>query len=121
MPAGESMVVSAFSPREPLLAFGVTINYGTPNQRSSVRLWDGKTRQIVAELPLSGECAGLAFSGDGRTLVTAAAGDPGQITLWSVRDGKKQVAHSVPPLSAGLPQWPLAVSRDLSLPRASPE
>jgi len=114
--AGESGVRAAFSPHEPLLAFGTTRSFGGPtNQQSSVCLWDGKTREIIAELPLSGQCAGLTFSEDGRTLVTAAASDPGQITLWSVPDRRKLATHTVSPIRNGLPCWPLAVSRDLHL------
>jgi serine/threonine protein kinase len=114
--AGESGVRAAFSPQEPLLAFGVVSSFGgSTNKQSSVRLWDGKTREIVAELPLSGECAGLTFSEDGQTLVTASTGDTGQITLWSVPDRKKLVTQSVPLFRWGIPCWPLGVSRDLRL------
>jgi WD40 repeat protein/serine/threonine protein kinase len=114
--AVESGVRAVFSPCEPLLAFGVVGSFGvSTNQESSVRLWDGKTREIVAELTLSGECAGLEFSEDGQTLVTASIGDTGQVTLWSVSDRRKLVTHSLPLLRGRIPCWPLGVSRDLRL------
>jgi WD40 repeat protein/predicted Ser/Thr protein kinase len=115
--AGQGAVRAAFSPGEPLLAFGSTTILGSVNEPSTVQLWDGETRQIVRKLPLSGRCVGIAFSDDGRTLVTASTGDPnGQITLWNVPDGRKLApSYLVPPLSGGLPGWPFAVSRDLSM------
>ena len=113
--AGPGAIRAVFSPQQFLLAFGSTSAVGLNSQQSSVGLWDGRIRRTIAELPLSGHCAGLAFSDDGRTLVTATPGNPGQITLWSVPDGKKRVTHLVPPFEEGLPGWPLAVSRDLSM------
>jgi len=81
-PADDGPVFAVFSPRERLLAFssGVALPSDKPQDRKyRVRLWDGDTRRIVAELPLDGPCRGLAFSGDGQTLATIITEEDGRI------------------------------------------
>ena len=64
----------AFSPSGPLLAF---------SDYDHVRLWDGATRQTPGrDLPLGGQCLGLAFSADGRSLALGATN--GEIRIWDL-------------------------------------
>jgi WD40 repeat protein len=105
--AGESYVRAAFSTTEPVLAFAST------KTESTLRFWNAVTRQTVGEFPLGGECAGLAFSQDGRTLVTATYG--GLITLWRVSDGTKLNEYPAPYQGALEPATPFATTADLSI------
>src|SRR5439155_8051066 len=71
LPASGHMVRVAFSPRERLLAYSDVPNYGSLSTNYSIHLWDGVSRRIVNTLSIgSGLPYGLAFSKDGRTLVT---------------------------------------------------
>ena len=97
MPAG-SHCRAVFSPTEPLLAFGGRpLNMGTtpspamaPEARV-VQIWDLQQRRVIRSLSITGACAGLAFSADGRTLVIgdAAGNNQGGISRWRVVDGAK--------------------------------
>ena len=59
-------------PRENcLLAYTDVPSYGSSSTNYSVHLWDGSAGEIVRTLPLSYHCYGVAFSEDGRTLVTS--------------------------------------------------
>ncbi|MEO7678432.1 MAG: protein kinase, partial [Verrucomicrobiota bacterium] len=117
-PADEGPVFAVFSPRERLLAFssGVALpSVNRENRHYRVRLWDGNSKRIVAELPLNDSCRGLAFSGDGQTLVTITAGiGQGLLTLWKVPEGIKLTNYSAGPV-----RWqrgsPFAVAGDLSV------
>ena len=89
---------AVFSPTEPLLAFGGSpLNWGTTpslamaTEARVVQIWDLQQRRVIRTLPITGACAGLAFSADGRTLVIgdAAAGNRGEISRWRVVDGGK--------------------------------
>jgi WD40 repeat protein len=86
---GQHEVQAAFSPTEPLLAF--TSRADVPSGgRTTLHFWHVGTRKLVGEFPLEGNCAGLTFSQDGRTLATSIAIDPasrGEITVWRVNDG----------------------------------
>ncbi|HEY4301020.1 MAG TPA: WD40 repeat domain-containing protein [Candidatus Didemnitutus sp.] len=89
----DAQVRAAFSPTEPLLAFCSTdLSTGSSaNGVTRLHLWNTTTREQTAAMPLNGICLGLAFSADGRTLVTSdsdASGN-GQIALWRMPDGTK--------------------------------
>jgi len=90
---GDGFVRMAFSPIGPLLAFSCVSGGAATNRHCSIRLWDMREQRIVRELPLDGRCCGLAFSGDGRTVVTFTdTNDPrgqGQIALWRLPEGRK--------------------------------
>jgi WD40 repeat protein len=60
-----------------------------------LRLWNTATRQIVIEFPLEQPCPGLAFSQDGRTLVTSTSGPGGRgtTTLLRIPDGAKTASY----------------------------
>jgi WD40 repeat protein len=81
----EQLVYAAFSPTDPLLAFTSSTIPSSGLPRTTLRLWNTATRQMVAELPLDAECMGLAFARDGKTLVTATIG--GHTTLWWMPEG----------------------------------
>jgi eukaryotic-like serine/threonine-protein kinase len=92
----ERNVRAAFSPTEPLLAYTSSTALSSGQERYTLRLWNATTRQIAAELPLDGDCLGLAFSKDGRTLVTSThstTGAAGRMTLWQMPDGAKLASH----------------------------
>jgi serine/threonine protein kinase/WD40 repeat protein len=76
----------AFSPTEPLLAYGAGSGFPPTNFVSRVRLWNLKTHRQVAELPLEFLCTALAFSPDGAQLVTSTVNS---LTLWDVRTGAR--------------------------------
>jgi eukaryotic-like serine/threonine-protein kinase len=91
--ANEEDVRAAFSPTEPLLAFTGEHSLDSGKWQSTLYLWNTATRQMVAEIPLEDdECAGLAFSQDGRTLVTSTYDE--HITLWRVPEGTKLASYS---------------------------
>jgi WD40 repeat protein len=88
---GEVMVRAAFSPAESLLAFTTVNVLATRQAEYRLRLWKAGTRQLLAEFPLDNVCAGLAFSKDGRTLVTSTG--LGHITLWRIPEGIKLASY----------------------------
>jgi WD40 repeat protein/tRNA A-37 threonylcarbamoyl transferase component Bud32 len=110
---GNGNVRAVFSPTGPLLAFAA--EDGAAGGKFSLSLWNAATRQLRAELPLEGWCVGLAFSQDGRTLVTSTASTPkGQITLWRVSDGTQLASY--PSEQGGLlPATEFAATGDLSI------
>jgi eukaryotic-like serine/threonine-protein kinase len=81
----EEEVCAAFSPTEPLLAFAGNRSPASRHPKTTVHLWNTATRQMVTNWPLDRVCMGLAFSKDGRKLVTSTA--YGHITLWRMPDG----------------------------------
>jgi eukaryotic-like serine/threonine-protein kinase len=122
----EHVMRVAFSPRDPLLAFsGVSILDAATQPRLNsehdcIRLWDGKSRQIVGELPLEGSCVGLQFSEDGASLLSSEKGffdfspRKNRITVWSMPEGERVVSYasSQTGVKAGTP---FAVDRDKRL------
>jgi eukaryotic-like serine/threonine-protein kinase len=105
---GEAM----FSPVAPLLAFSYGEPVGFPPGQDRVQLWDAVNQQAVADLRLGGNCRGLAFSADGRTLATATAN--GELVIWNVSDGERLAVGYLPggPRRIGLP---MRFSPDLGL------
>ncbi len=88
----ESHIRAAFSPTEPLLAFVGLAYSAAGKEQVTLHIWNTATRRMIAELPLDGgECAGLAFAKDGRTLVTHTL--RGHITVWRVPEGIKLASH----------------------------
>jgi len=124
---GKDRVRAVFSPTEPLLAFTTAANsvnksrWLAPATRrdphvgdeNHLNFWNAATRQLVAEIPLDGVCQGLAFSQDGRTLVTSAAYD--KITLWRVSDGTPLASHPSEKLHADHLGTSFAATPDLSV------
>lgn len=107
---------AAFSPTQTWLAFAGIAGSGSTNQAWRIWLWDLETRQVIAELPLTGPCVGLAFSEDGRSLISASAGgeEQGTITQWEVPTGRRLAQHRAPQGSQR-PGSQFAVSSDLRL------
>jgi eukaryotic-like serine/threonine-protein kinase len=88
----EELVRAAFSPTAPLLAFAGTRSPASQHPQTTLHLWNIVTRQMVTNLPLKRVCMGLAFSKDGRVLVTSTA--YGHITLWRMPDGTRLTNYS---------------------------
>lgn len=100
----------AFSPQTPLIAFPMSAN-----GKFSVRLWDVEKKQVVKDLPLGGRSGRLAFSADGKTLVTTTAPPDSKITLWGVPDVEPIKSYPIGLLGGSGMQVPLAFARDLSV------
>jgi WD40 repeat protein/serine/threonine protein kinase len=108
----EARIRAVFSPAEPLLAFSSSTVSTSDKPKITLHLWNIATRQMVAEFPLEGDCIGLAFSKDARTLVTSI--HEGEITLWRVPEGTKLASY--PPEQSGLDEvTSFATTPDLSL------
>jgi eukaryotic-like serine/threonine-protein kinase len=99
----------AFSPQTPLIAFPMSAN-----GKFSVRLWDAEKKQVVKDLPLGGRSGRLAFSADGKTLVTTTE-PPSKLTLWRVPEGEPIKSYPMGPLESSGMQVPLAIARHLSV------
>jgi serine/threonine protein kinase len=105
----------AFSLTEPLLAFASDAYSASGDRQAVLHLWNTATRQMVAELPLDGNCVGLAFAKDGRTLVTSTTYNmKGNMTLWRMPDGAKLASYASDQLHIG-PATSFAATPDLSL------
>ena len=90
---GDALIRCAFSPTAPILAFaGTSLPAFGGTGRTTLRLWNGVTRQMTAEIPLDNPCAGLAFSPDGLTLVTST--HQGRISLWRMPEGTKLASYA---------------------------
>lgn len=120
LPARGLTVRAAFSPREPLLAYSDVPNDGSRSTNYNVHIWNGQTRQFVRTLTLSYNCYGLAFSADGRTLVTSQQSSEhraplrGVIALWRVSDGTLVTNYPVSLFGRAV-GTPFAAAADLSV------
>jgi WD40 repeat protein/serine/threonine protein kinase len=115
---GEGWVRAAFSPTGSLLAF-TSMNFPADGKpQTTLHLWNTTTRQTVVEFPLDNldcYCTGLAFSQDGRTLVTSTIGvNSGFITLWRVPEGTRLASYASEQLSI-IPATDFAATSDLSI------
>jgi serine/threonine protein kinase/WD40 repeat protein len=111
--AGTGLVRLAFASNQPWLAFSEATRLGS-NSVFAVRIRDVAARSNVITIPLSGECMGLAFSQDDKTLITFTDPPDNQTTLWSIPDGQKQRSFPTPhsPQSQGTS---FAVAQDASV------
>ncbi len=100
----------AFSPTSSILAYGGYFATGV-SQHPVVCLWDPETRRNVTVLPLEPGCRALAFSSDGKTLLTSDF-DSGLI-LWDVAESRKLARQEF--RTAGNTGTPFAATRDLRL------
>jgi serine/threonine protein kinase len=114
LPASGHMVRAVFSPTEPLLAYSSVPTFGSTSTNYHIHLWNSVSRQIVRTLSIGGPCGGVAFSEDGRTLVTFAQSPANQIALWRVSDGEKLTGYATPDWNPAQ-GTPFAVARDLSV------
>ncbi|HTY87489.1 MAG TPA: protein kinase [Candidatus Acidoferrum sp.] len=108
-------VRAVFSPTGSLLAFSTLSTSTSGKLQAGLHLWNATTRQMTAELPLSSECLGLVFSGDGQTLATCTRGSNGQVTLWQMPEGKELVSYPATPFGYRVAATPFAATRDLQL------
>jgi hypothetical protein len=98
-------MATAFSPREPLLAYAFL-----DEERPSVRFWDASTQKRVAEVPLERECYYLQFSADGSKLLVSSL--PGSsLLLLNVADRRSLANVETNPWET----LEIAVSDDLTL------
>ncbi len=108
----ESRIRAAFSPTEPLLAFAGSAAADRGALRTTLRVWNAETRQMVAELPLDNLCMGLAWARDGKTLVTSTL--EGHITLWQMPAGTQLASYPTEQFGFGA-QSGFAAAPDLSI------
>ncbi|MES2470446.1 MAG: protein kinase [Verrucomicrobiota bacterium] len=87
----ESLIRAAFSPTEALLAFAGSAASDRGALRTTLRVWNAATRQMMVELPLDNRCLGLAWAQDGKTLVTSTL--EGQITRWQMPAGTRLASY----------------------------
>ncbi len=90
----ERDVRAAFSPAGSLLAFASSKYPVVGKTQTTLHLWDAATEHMVAEIPIENTQLdpaqmGLAFSQDGRTLVTLTD----HITLWRVSDDTRLASY----------------------------
>src|SRR5262249_16747211 len=79
---------------------------------SRLHLWNTATQAKAGEWLLPGNCSGLAFSGDGRTLLTAIDEPHAQFMVWDME--AKEVRKRLPTASIlRAPGTAFAASRDL--------
>jgi len=121
--AGEGAVRVAFSPRGELMAFSAVTRSESTNPHYNIRLWNGTNRQVVNEVAIGGRCMGLAFSDDGRTLITYAANPENQVALWRVPEGTKLASCPVSRFDvvAGTAGTPFAIARDGTVAAVAPD
>lgn len=110
---GEGDVRAAFSPADSLLAVTSARLPVSGREQDTLRLWNAATREMVAEFPLDGLCAGLAFAQDGRTLVTYTGS--GHFTLWRIPDGTRLATYQNDQASGLAPATDFAATSDLGL------
>jgi WD40 repeat protein/tRNA A-37 threonylcarbamoyl transferase component Bud32 len=94
LPIGKFSFMLAWSPKEPLLAYSDDGILDTDVHQ--LHLWNARSRTNNRVFRLSNVCVGLAFSGDGKKLVTLTGGYPGtisELTVWSVQDGRQISAY----------------------------
>ena len=112
--AGQNGVRVAFSPDERVVAFS-TETWGTNGRQSKVQIWNWNSKHVVTEFPIGGgECMGLTFSKDGRTLVSSSGDPDNQICLWRVPEGTNVASFQAPQWD-GSPGTSFAVSSELRL------
>jgi len=99
-------VSTAFSPREPRLAF----TWSEAPGNASVQLLNVVTRKVEGVIRLPQPALGLQFSDDGQRLLVALQGPDAQLTLWRVAD--QQLLARVP--SNPDPKVPVVATPDLN-------
>jgi len=109
---GVTSVHAEFSPKGPLLAFASTSDSAGDEPIHRLRLWNTATQAEAGEWLLPGHCAGLAFSADGQTLLTAIDEPDTQFVLWNVEARTVRSKLPTAPIRKTI-GTPFAASRDL--------
>jgi serine/threonine protein kinase/WD40 repeat protein len=113
---GDGQVTVAFSPRESLLAFsGAARETRGEKPERDVYLWNGISKQVVAKLPLAGQCMRLLFSEDGRSLVALNGPPESRLTVWRIPEGIEVKHYALEGMRGFAFGAPLAITRDLTL------
>ena len=113
--AGNAPVKVAFSPREALLAYSLSMRKKGEEEINEIHLWNSISKQVVAKLPLTGGCVGLQFSDDGRSLIALSSLPDSRLTIWRTLDGRETNHYSLDRSDKFPFGAPLAITRDLSL------
>jgi len=109
---GVTSVHAAFSPTEPLLAYASSSVSTGRGPDHPLRLWNTATGAEAGEWLLPGHCAGLAFSANGQTLLTAIDEPDPQFMLWNVAARTVRSKLPTSPMRKTI-GTPFAASRDL--------
>jgi len=118
---GEGEARTAFSPREPLLAYSSSSRDQQGRWRHHVHLWDPLTHREQAQVELNQRCTGLAFAQDGQTLLTSTWGPKGELTCWQVRKGTELKTVPAPQTDWDeIAATPFAATADLSAAAVAP-
>ena len=112
----EGEVRAAFSPAGSLLAFTSSKLPALGKAQTTLHLWDAATQHMVAEIPLENTSSiptqvGLAFSKDGRTLVTSTD----HIALWRVSDAARLASYPCTQPNYPYESTGFAITPDLGL------
>jgi WD40 repeat protein len=94
--AGDDLSYFAFVPNQPWLAFSEATGSDSTNPVFAIHIRDVAAHRNFVTIPLHGECRGLAFSRDGKTLITFTDPPDKQITLWSMPSGQRQLSYPTP-------------------------
>src|SRR5262249_55674122 len=105
-------VGAAFLPAETLLTFSSHNLSASGKLEPKLNLWNAATQRTVAEIPIEETQVGLAFSSDGRRLVT---GENRGVTLWNIPDGTKLASFPTTQLYYTYQFTNFAVTPDLGL------
>jgi serine/threonine protein kinase/WD40 repeat protein len=113
--AGNRAVRVAFASNRPWLAFSEATTSESSDPTFAIHIRDVALRSNVMTLSLHGECRGLAFSRDGKTLTTYTDPPDNQITSWSMPDGQKQQSYPAFPHFRPWQGTSFAVAQDASV------
>jgi len=106
-------VRAAFSPADSLLAFSAVARAASGERQFHLYLWNTATKKMVAANRMDAECAGLAFSADGRTLVTSERGR--RVRLWRMPDGDLERTYDSVEPALAVAMTAFAATPDLRL------
>ena len=109
---GEHRIRCAFSPADSVLAFAGLQIPATGKSRTTLHLWNTRSRQMMADLPVDDACGGLAFAKDGRTLATLTARN---VVLWRIPDLSRVAAYPVEVGTIPAASTSFAATSDLSI------
>lgn len=109
---GVTSVRAAFSPTEPLLGYAFSRSLIPTETIHRLHLLNTATPAEEVEWKLPGRCAGMAFSTDGQTLLTAINEPEPQFVLWNVKDRTERSKLPTAPMLKTVGTT-FAVTRDL--------
>ncbi len=81
-----SVLAVAISPNSKILANGN--GYGSPIETETLKLWNLDTGTLIRSIAASAKIGAVAFSPDGKTLISGTQDKTLNIKLWNVDDGQ---------------------------------